>query len=56
MKIEDTINSLKELNFDLKYEVKNNNELYVRIKAKQIRKIALICIDVFKFNYICEFS
>ncbi|MGH4138560.1 NADH-quinone oxidoreductase subunit C [Clostridium sp.] len=56
MKIEDTINSLNELNFDLKYEVKNGNELYVRIKAEQIRKIALICIDVFKFNYICEFS
>jgi len=56
MKIEDTINSLKELNFNLKYEVKNNNELYVRIKAEQIRKIALICIDVFKFNYICEFT
>ena len=56
MKIADTINSLQELNFDLKYEVKNNNELYVGIKAKQIRKIALICTEVFKFNYICEFS
>lgn len=56
MKIAETINSLEELNFDLKYEVKNNNELYVRIKAEQIRKIVLICIDVYKFNYICEFS
>lgn len=56
MKIEDTINSLQELNFDLKYEVKNNNELYVRIKKDQIRKIALICVDLYKFNYICEFS
>ncbi|MBU3180450.1 hydrogenase large subunit [Clostridium psychrophilum] len=56
MKIEDTINSLQELNFDLRYEVKNNNELYVRIKKDQIRKIALICVDLYKFNYICEFS
>ncbi len=56
MKITDTINSLQELNFDLKYEVKNNNELYVRIKADQIRKIVLICVDLYKFNYICEFS
>ena len=55
MKITDTINSLEELNFDLKYEVKNNNELYVRIKADQIRKIVAVCIYVFKFNYICEF-
>jgi len=55
MKIEDTINSLQELNFGLTYEIKNSNELYVGIKANQIRKIALICIDVFKFNYICEF-
>jgi len=47
---------LQELNFDLKYEVKNNNELYVRIKADQIRKIVLICVDLYKFNYICEFS
>jgi len=56
MKITDTINSLQELNFDLKYEVKNNNELYVRIKADQIRKIVLICVELYKFNYICEFS
>ncbi|MBU3102133.1 MULTISPECIES: hydrogenase large subunit [Clostridium] len=56
MKITDTINSLQELNFDLKYEVKNDNELYVRIKADQIRKIVLICVDLYKFNYICEFS
>ncbi|MFA9398986.1 MAG: proton-conducting membrane transporter [Clostridiaceae bacterium] len=55
MKIEDTINSLEELNFNLKYEVKNNNELYVEIKADQIRKLSLICVNVFKFNYICEF-
>ncbi|MCB2293229.1 proton-conducting membrane transporter [Clostridium algoriphilum] len=56
MKITDTINSLQELNFDLKYEVKNNNELYVRINDDQIRKIVLICVDLYKFNYICEFS
>ena len=56
MKIADTINSLEELNFDLKYEVKNNNELYVRIKAQQIRKLVAIFIYVYKFNYICEFS
>lgn len=56
MKIEDTINGLQQLNFNLEYEVKNSNELYVLMKAEQIRKIALICIDVFKFNYICEFS
>jgi len=56
MKITDIINSLQELNFDLKYEVKNKNELYVRIKADQIRKIVLICVDLYKFNYICEFS
>jgi len=56
MKITDIINSLQELNFDLKYEVKNSNELYVRIKADQIRKIVLICVDLYKFNYICEFA
>ncbi|MBU3074556.1 hydrogenase large subunit [Clostridium estertheticum] len=56
MKITDIINSLQELNFDLKYEVKNDNELYVRIKADQIRKIVLICVDLYKFNYICEFT
>ena len=56
MKIADTINSLKELDFDLIYEVKNTNELYVRIKAEQIRKLADICMYVYKFNYICEFS
>ena len=56
MKITDVINSLQELNFDLKYEVKNNNELYVRVKSDQIRKIVLICVDLYKFNYICEFS
>jgi len=56
MKIADTINSLEKLNFDLKYEVKNNNELYVRIKAQQIRKLVAIFINVYKFNYICEFA
>ncbi|MBX4267071.1 hydrogenase large subunit [Clostridium estertheticum] len=56
MKITDIINSLQELNFDLKYEVKNGNELYVRIKSDQIRKIVLICVDLYKFNYICEFT
>jgi len=55
MKIAEAISSLQELNFDLKYEVKNNNELYVRIKAEQMRKLAAICINVYKFNYICEF-
>jgi len=55
MKITDIINSLQELDFDLTYEIKNINELYIGVKAQQIRKIALICIDVFKFNYICEF-
>ncbi|HEY8891491.1 MAG TPA: proton-conducting membrane transporter [Clostridium sp.] len=56
MKITEIINSLEELNFDLKYEVKNNNELYVTVKADQIRKIVLICVELYKFNYICEFS
>ncbi|WP_291637347.1 proton-conducting membrane transporter [Clostridium sp.] len=56
MKIAETIESLEGLNFDLNYEVKNNNELYVRIKAEQIRKIVLIFVDLYKFNYICEFS
>ncbi|WP_026882629.1 NADH dehydrogenase [Clostridium akagii] len=56
MNIADAIKSLDELNFDLKYEIKNKNELYIRLKPEQIRKIVSIFIYVYKFNYICEFE